>query len=235
MHRRPTHSELQRKVPCDIEKHSSLAGGSVQAAITLNSCCFVESTQVSFTAVIKNSMERPIMSGKLELEEPLEYTTKHTYEDDKYPDRYSTCESDRDLVVNKLRGLEISAKSERTLIFPLDLPQIDEPPTTGFKQRKHKCQVKHYLKMQLDVPWGTDVSTKLSVMIVPNPARYFLCSPRDGFLQGAQMQSIVRVKGHRYGTIPVKPTQPIVWEPMGINKLLIELIKGRNLPKMAFT
>jgi len=229
MRRRPTSQEMCKKVPVDVDSHSSLWGGQAKAVITLNSSVFVEGTQVQFTAHISNMMDKPIMNGKLELEEEQTLTVLRTNERSDH-ESWSTSSSRRDLLNVSYRSMEIPPQSECTLVFSLDLPPIVEPPTTGFKHKHHHCKVHHFLKLQLDIPWGRDIRTEFPVTIVPNPSRYAIVPPHEFPVRAVADCSFVR-----YTAIPVEPPMPPPMFDASLFAFEFILERGIKLPKMDFT
>jgi len=233
MARRPTVEELYQKQPGLTDKHRSLAGGGVKVAVTIDGVCFLEGSQVIFTAKIKNEMERPIMKGTIELEERITNTTLHTCE--RGSKRHSHESRERDLVKVRLRALEIPPESEKTLQFALELPKIVEPPTTGFQTGDHCCKVNHYLRFHLDVPWGSDVDIKFPVRIAVHPSRYAVSPPFQQLMETPPVEVATFGAPPGYVTIAPEPVVTAPWDYEGPRMLVVKLIGARDLPKMDFT
>lgn len=248
MARRPSDKDLLGPGKVHKDSHMCFAGGAVDVHCTVGAEAFIEGSQVVFEARVKNAMERPIMTGKLELEEHLTSTLKVT-DDRKSDSHWTVRDRSRDLVVSKLRGLEIPGNSEKIIKFALDLPRIVEPPSTGFGAKHHKLKVRHLLKFQLDVPWGRDIRMSFPVVIAPNPKRYLVpqAPAQPAFVPvvanalavndqhtTVDMATVQVPEG--YAVIPVEAIpQYEPWCDPRPRFLVVELVSGHKLPKMDFT
>jgi hypothetical protein len=248
MARRPCEKALLGPGKKHKDSHMCLAGGSVDVECTVGAEAFIEGSQVTFEARVRNHMERAIMTGKLELEEHIESTLHNT--SDRGGSHWGDRAHARDLVVSKLRGLQIPGKSDKVIKFALDLPRIVEPPSTGFGKSHHKLKVRHVLQLQLDVPWGRDIRMSFPVTIAPNPERYWVPNAPPAtptFVPVAadavavnelpnlvSMETVEVPEG--YATIAVDAVPAYEpWHDPRPKFLAVELVSGHKLPKMDFT
>mmetsp|Transcript_15614 Transcript_15614/g.25553 ORF Transcript_15614/g.25553 Transcript_15614/m.25553 type:complete len:536 (+) Transcript_15614:40-1647(+) len=233
MARRPLVDELWKKQPAISDKHKSLAGGNVKVTVNVDGVCFLEGSQVIFTAQIENNMDRPLMKGTIELEEVITNTTYHTCE--RGSKRYTKDSTGRDLARSRLRALEIPGKSEKTLQFALELPKIVEPPSTGFHTGDHCCKVNHFLRFHLDVPWGFDVDIRFPVKIAVDPRRYIVSPPFEQLMATLPVEAAQFGPPAGYATNAPEPSVSAPWEYEGPRMLVVKLVGARDLPKMDYT
>eukprot|EP00121_Abeoforma_whisleri_P002345 Awhi_evm1s2100 len=242
MGRRPTHDEMTKKSQA-VKKQDKK--GKLQLTAQTDAYCYMEGQTINIECGVNNNTGKQIQIANLALQSFWTYPEgwkesgkdegaggKRYRRGDVDSSQTKWHESEVSVENSMIRAMEIPNEDERTLKLSIKIPEALEIRNTQLDTKFGVWRVEHRVVVRILHGMFHNKAITVPIMIMPNPTRYNISPPIAYSPEySARLAQHVPFQGYELMATTFNMATP-VWNYPGPKCVRIELLKGKDIPKM---